>query len=213
MLVAGNINRESKCLYITNHKAANTTISKTLVNLGFSTRGSKHVVQDINNYYVFSFVRNPFSRIVSRYLHLTYFFKEREITQNLGLVLGGWAERNFNDFFKVMNLDKREDNFTFSNFVRFAMKTHDDHWMVQFELLKKYSNINVEDFNFIGKVEKLQQDFNTVCDKISIPRQQLPHTNKTQHKHYTEYYNDDTREIVATKYAKDIEYFDYTFGE
>tara|TARA_B110000858_G_scaffold143944_1_gene163463 strand:+ start:291 stop:887 length:597 start_codon:yes stop_codon:yes gene_type:complete len=67
--------------------------------------------------------------------------------------------------------------------------------------------------DFIGKTENLQSDFNTVCDKIGIPHIKLGYANKTKHRHYTEYYNWKTREIVANEFSDDIDYFDYVFGK
>ena len=70
-----------------------------------------------------------------------------------------------------------------------------------------------KNIDFIGRFESVYSDFNFICEKLAISLK-LPHQNKTWNKsNYTEYYNDETRQIVAEKYAKDIEYFGYKFGE
>lgn len=63
----------------------------------------------------------------------------------------------------------------------------------------------------LEKTELLQEDISKICSMLNIPNFNLPHENKSYHKHYSEYYNNETREIVAKKYSKDIEYFDYKF--
>ena len=124
-------------------------------------------------YFCFTFVRNPYSRVVSEYK---------------------WQQRELKKTFKC--------------FEEFLEKSANVPW----HDLPQHEFIN-QNVNYIGRFEKIQKDFNIICNKIGIPKQKLPHKNKTKHKHYTEYYDDVTREIVAEKYAKDIELFGYEFGE
>ena len=98
---------------------------------------------------------------------------------------------------------------SFGEFVKNGLRIKNKHIRKQVDYIISDSS----KLDFIGRFENLQEDINVVCDKIGIPQQQLPHRNPTEHKHYTEYYNEETKQIVAEKYAKDIEYFGYEFGE
>jgi len=145
--------------------------------------------EQTQDYFKFSFVRNPWSKLVS-----TYFFRVREnLFRNKGLT--------FREFIKYKLPRKNSVNLRYDCYD----STYQYNW-----LCDNSGNLRVD---FIGRFENLQGDFNTICDKIGIPRKQLPHKNKTKHKHYTEYYDDETREIVAERYKRDVESFGYEFGE
>ena len=197
-----NISHENKFLYVHIPKTAGMTIAASL-----GIEGPTHLTQDeivkrhalnhdITDYYKFAFCRNPWDRFVSLYFYC---------------ISGSEMHGKF-DHLKIKKLKK---SFDFKLFCK--MISYDFHignkfvWNIHYN--EQLDFIDLENINFIGKFENLQEDFNTVCDKIGIPQQQLPHKNKSKHKHYTEYYDDETRQIVAEKYAKDIEYFGYKFGE
>jgi chondroitin 4-sulfotransferase 11 len=199
------ISHSKKFIFIRTAKTASTSILEILNEYGIENieikdyeydpnhLSSKHIKECVGNkifysYFKFSFVRNPFSRIVSMWM---------------------------------MNKDYHKDTPNFRNYVKSIptlewMPNQGNHPRPPREVwLKKYSSMYnyTKECDFIGKLENLQQDFNIICDKIGIPQQVIPHENSTKHKHYTEYYDDATKQIVAEKYAKDIEYFGYEFGK
>jgi len=65
--------------------------------------------------------------------------------------------------------------------------------------------------NFIGRFENLQADYSRLCKKLHIVENKLIHANRTKHAHYREFYTKKSRDIVAGRYSKMIEFFDYEF--
>jgi hypothetical protein len=163
-------------------------------NINFPHETFTEVPKFARSYFSFSIVRNPYDRLVSCYTNkiIEQEAAEEKFRKNLRWELN-YQKPSFKDFIKIIAKDENI--------------TKDRHWNL-------YHNIiPVTDIKFFGFLENFQEDFNTICDKIGIPRQQLSHNNKSNHRHYTEYYDDETREIVAKKYARDIEHFGYKFGE
>ena len=67
-----------------------------------------------------------------------------------------------------------------------------------------------EEINFIGRYENLQNDFNNVCNSINIPKYTLPHFNKSQHKGWQHYYDDNLQDFVYNRYRLDFNRFTFT---
>lgn len=65
--------------------------------------------------------------------------------------------------------------------------------------------------DFIGRFENLQNDFNKICERISISPISLYKRNSTKHEHYSTYYDKETKEYVFNLLKKDIETFNYEF--
>ena len=65
--------------------------------------------------------------------------------------------------------------------------------------------------SYLGRFENIQADFDCVSEKLGLDRIELTRQNKTDRGPYWEYYNDETRSIIAVRYAQDIELFKYRF--
>jgi hypothetical protein len=67
--------------------------------------------------------------------------------------------------------------------------------------------------DFIGRYERLGKDFAEACRRIGIPKPDLSHERRAtdRRRDYRSYYSDETAELVATRFRRDIELFGYEF--
>ena len=143
-----------------------------------------------DDYFKFSFVRNPWSRMVSMTHHPEFYGCK---IKNEKLDVSEYQKK-----FKKVEIDPR---------------SRSEGEKVNAMSNAVYLNILNEEFDFIGRFENLQKDYSQVCSIINCSNKLVHEELSDKRKHYTEYYNDETRQIVAEKYAKDIEHFGYKFGE
>ena len=141
------------------------------------------------DYFKFCFTRNPYSRIVSVYFQ----YRKRQ----------GLKSARRKELYELSN------KLSFSEFI----KTVDWNERSMMEYITHDDNIHVD---YIGKQENLSEDFTTLVDKhLKIKNIKLPmkNTSDEKKKHYTEYYDNTSRDIISDRYAEDLKYFKYNYGE
>jgi len=151
---------------------------------------NKHAI----DFFKFSFVRNPWARILSLYKDFT-----------------------INRIYQYSAKVKHEKPLfgEFKDFTDFCLNIHTSPWMQdvflrsQVDFLSYNNQINM---SYIGRFENFIQDFHIICNKIGISPPLLKmNVGKYDNSDYRTYYNDDSKEAIRKLYQRDIEEFKYEF--
>jgi sulfotransferase famil protein len=157
-----------------------------------------------DEYYKVAFVRNPWDRLVSWY---TMIIEKGDTT---------WYKRmtGLGKYNKIRQYVLDNAN-SFDDFICKCTATIADtdgkksFWYNQLDYISDRDGKVMVDY--IGRFENLVEDTTTVLRQLGIEGASLPHKNGSDHKNYRLYYNDQTKDLVAKRYARDIEYFGYEF--
>ncbi|MGI7627891.1 sulfotransferase family 2 domain-containing protein [Campylobacter coli] len=188
-----------KCIFIHVPKVAGSSIErviyqtdKWLVGHVKASDYTKFDKDKFDSYFSFGFVRNPYDRVVSAYHYL-----KNDSPDPCDIKWGRLHINNltFEEFILSLQDEEFKEEILSKNHFSFQWKY----------LCDKNMNILV---NFIGKFEKLDNDFKKILN-ILRRKDSLVHINKSKHLNYRDYYNSQTYKIIREIYRDDFEIFDY----
>lgn len=137
----------------------------------------------LDSYFKFAFVRNPWDLMVSYY----HYIKSRE---------------NHHRSRQVNALK------SFKDYIYYEI----DRGKVSQSRLIYDANDNLQ-MNYVGRFENLEENFQEICLRVGLPHVRLEHQNKSARRSYQEYYDLETRDLVAKHWEKDIDLFKYSFDD
>lgn len=197
--VYSNYADQYKCIFIHIPKAAGTSVTQAL--FGPISRHVPYFEYEQANprkfreYFKFTFVRNPWDRLLSAYI----FLKKGGLNQ----MDKAWAEANiarYDTFEQFVTQWVNEENIW--SWVHF-MPQH--YFICDGELNLK--------MDFVGRFETLARDFPHVQQQLGLAATPLPHINQTSGRDsYLDHYSDQVIDIVARVYRDDIRLFSYDFN-
>jgi hypothetical protein len=144
-------------------------------------------------FFKFSFVRNPWDRLVS-----TFFFLKK----------GGMNEMDRR--FAAENLAGYDN---FAAFVEGWLNEKNIWSWIHFKPQHYFicdAKLRVR-MDFVGRSETIDADFRHILERLGVAAK-LKWMNRGDHRPYSEYYTNDLRERVAAIYAQDIATFGYQYA-
>tara|TARA_Y100000310_G_scaffold199050_2_gene199039 strand:- start:1533 stop:2246 length:714 start_codon:yes stop_codon:yes gene_type:complete len=165
--------------------------------IGISSLVQAGVITDefVSSRYVFSFVRNPWDRIVSLWFSLRKWPRyTRRYNQSLR------ASRIFDEFIRILDSEEIPPVGPYDS-LGLSLANPQTEWIVN-------------DSHRVFRLEDLSVAWPVICGDIGIPLVKFPRRNVIDvgsRKPYREYYTESTRRIVSRKYAEEIERFNYEF--
>jgi hypothetical protein len=133
--------------------------------------------------YSFAFFRNPFDRMVSSYFYRRQILEDTRCSRPA-------KDKSFRDWM-------------LEDVASFHYCTHGHEWNNQLAMVEEGDgNVIVDDIFFFE--DGLQKGLDTACNKIGISVPELIHSNKTEKAHWSSYYDEETREIVAERFSRDL---------
>lgn len=169
-------------------------------------------VEAWDSYYKFAFVRNPWDRLVSWYAMI----QDARHTQ--------WHEaarnrRRLSHFYQartnpLWRYVYREAP-TFESFIKNGTAEIAVAETVSYSFLHNQLDYVTAAsgrllVDRIGRFERFGEDLREILDRIGVDHRPA-HENRSSHLHYSKYYDEVTRDIVARRFAKDIAAFGYRF--
>ncbi len=158
------------------------------------------------DYRKFTFVRNPWDRLVSAWLQ----FRVKGMT--FKSCVNKLDECLNNETCEALEaqIDARPNKKLEKEFEK---KWKDFDPLFPYHVVPQMYFVK-EGVDYVCRFENAQGYFNAICKQLEIPPVTLPHLMPQTSRvfgDYREYYNEQTREIVARKYKRDIKVFGYEF--
>ena len=146
--------------------------------------------EDLADYYTFAFVRNPWDRMVSWYSRV-----QQKVHVARAIVRDAIVDVPFRKFVR-QHIEKKPHPIIAKPQVDYLVGARGQQLVMD-----------------IYRFEQFEEECRRLCDRIGLDASQIPHKNSSKHEHYSTFYDAETKQIVAERFAADCKAFGYTFSE